>query len=48
MKYYFFRRLVLLRTWANKEENEKKIVRFWTAVSVVLVLDFVLLIAGSI
>lgn len=46
MKYYFLRKVVLLREWANDERNEKKLVKFWTAVSVVLVCDIALLIAG--
>lgn len=48
MKNYFLRKLDSLRNWASKEENEKKIVKFWTTVSVVLVINIILLIVGSI
>lgn len=46
MKNYFFRKLDSLRNWASKNENG--IVKFWTAVSVVLVINICLLIVGSI
>ena len=46
MSYKNAKRIVLFRRWANSEENEKKIVRALTTISVLLVIDVILLIVG--
>ena len=48
MKRRIYYSLAKMRRWANTPNGERIIVRFWTAVSIVLIFDVAMLAIGCI